>query len=339
MNNVEIGKTGEIKENLPLPDGYIEDGRLPIRELYKIYDKLVEEHGWIKEEIFVQVFEIETTQGKREIKLPIYSYKTPKNEIRDKGFGVIIAAGVHGEESAGPNAIAQEIEYLAKLGERNRVAIIPICNPKGYFLDWRYPDKRRRTRKDNHSVGDTEWLLPSLDMSGPRKPEAKGNYYLPEAKALGLAIVRLCQEIRPDLSLDLHEDECLKYLAPYIYSQGKMGVKDPIAKKVVRILEEFGLKVIKEGETEFGEDIINGIVDSPNDGSIDELFAAEKVFIDGQWVIKPAVFSAIVVETPTIIKKIPRKDRLPRRKAAHAEVLLHLEQFFQMANSFNFGGM
>ena len=49
------------------------------------------------------------------------------------------------------------------------IVLIPLCNPKAYRSNWRYPNTAERDwRQGGYSVGDAEDLLPGLD---PQQPE------------------------------------------------------------------------------------------------------------------------------------------------------------------------
>jgi len=319
MNNVEIGRKGEIKENLPLPDGYTEDGRLPLRELYKAYDRLVNEFGWERELVYTQI--LETPQGKLEF--PIYEYRTPK-----EGPAFWILGGIHGEEPAGPNAFAENIDVIAKLGRTIPVVFIPLCSPSAYFRDYRYEDEERN-KKLGHSVGDAEFLLlplgPNIDPNkiGPRTPESDNNIYLPAAKALVGKVLELSSQYPPFIWIDHHEDEALD--APYIYSQGLMEFKDPVAIEIVKILERSGLPVKKGGKTPFGEIIsVDGVVGHTFDGSLEEMAATGEVIVDGKRREKERGFSVIVVETPTL--HAPLRQRID----AHAKIIKKYYYFYKI---------
>ena len=124
------------------------------------------------------------------------------------------------------------------------------------------------------------------------------------------------------MSFDFHEDDLLD--KGYIYSQGKLGQKDSIAKNIVKILLKSGVAIQTEGKTRFGENIINGVVGNEEpDGSIDELLATRKIIVNNKPYLKPAAKTAIVLETPT------KAMELEERKKAHMNVLLSLDNFIK----------
>jgi hypothetical protein len=77
-----------------------------------------------------------------------------------------IISGIHGEEAAGPNAIAAAIDDIAKLGEHRPVVLIPLSNPHGYVRNWRYLNSPVWSENiDAQSVGDSSHLLPDPENS------------------------------------------------------------------------------------------------------------------------------------------------------------------------------
>ncbi len=86
--------------------------------------------------------------------LPVIALRTPQG-----GEACWILSGIHGEEPAGPNAIAASIDAIAALGERQAVVLLPLNNPHGYVNNWRYlnmqkySDTRRRGRA---------WVIPNI---------------------------------------------------------------------------------------------------------------------------------------------------------------------------------
>ena len=181
------------------------------------------------------------------------------------------------------------------------MVFLPLCNPKGYWRNWRYLDKRRG--EYGKSVGDAEHLL----LNAANKPRRK-LLKSPQADTLTKEVIRLSKTHPPLLTIDFHEDELINNKEHYIYSQGKDGFTDPIVKEIVRIFQKNGLKFMKHGKKWFGEHIKNGIIHGIHDGSIDELFSAEKIFLNNKIIKKPAAKSAIVVETP--IKDAPIEERV-----------------------------
>ena len=91
------------------------DGRAPIESLYRASLGLVEQ-GWTAEVI------AQSAPAGTSVPLPIIALRSPKT-----GPAIWILAGIHGEEPAGPNAVAAAIDDIAKLGEQppGRAAAAP----------------------------------------------------------------------------------------------------------------------------------------------------------------------------------------------------------------------
>jgi len=298
---------------------YPSDHRLPIEALYQSYARLIEDAPGIQRSaIYSQEMDL---PGMGRVRLPpIISLRT-----RAKGPALWILAGIHGEEPAGPMAIAQNIELFLNLHQQGiPFVLFPLCNPKGYILDWRYPNMRGQQGNQGHSVGDCEHLLP--DEQDPTRPRRSGGPICPEAEALTSQVIELFAAYPPVLSIDLHEDEEEHSgpLTAYVYSQGELGAEDPIAREIVGLLRENGFPIPKEGKTRFGESIIDGVVPPAKDGSIDELLSCSALIREGRMLKGPQAKSVLVVETP--IARVP----LEKRVAAHAAILRSLPRFWSM---------
>jgi ACT domain-containing protein len=262
LTQIQISK--EIK-------AYAKDGRLPIQELYSAYDWLVTKFGW---QVAVVGRQSALLDDDSATELPILALTTTQT-----GPSFWILAGIHGEEPAGPNALAQNIAKIAELGQKMPVVLLPMCNPSGYVRNWRYPNEQRDWKKGK-SVSDDEQF---------------------RAKILDLA-----QTYPPLISIDHHEDEQLQ--ESYVYSQGKLGADDPVAHKIVELLQSSGIKIQMSGQTRFGEEIHGGVIGAVKDGSIDEMIAAN------------GAKTVIVVETPAI--RVP----LEKRVRAHGRIIQAYEE-------------
>lgn len=279
------------------------DGRLPTEALYSAFATLAQD-GWIPETV--------TISTRRDLALPVPCWRTPH-----KGRAVWILSGIHGEEPAGPNAIAEGIGFIRELGKKNPVVLLPLCNPAGYAQGWRYlnrPDWQAGV--EIYSVGDCEHLLPGVaELNRQRAAIASS----PEAGALAAFIVVLGRDYPPLLSVDFHEDNLLD--EGYIYSQGRHGNSDKIAQQVVGVLAGAGIPIKLSGQTRFGQEITNGVCGPDNDGSVDELLAAERLIVDGSVVAGLHAETALVIETPAAAMP------LEKRVAAHLAVIKKLKDF------------
>ena len=275
------------------------DGRMPIEALYGKYLSLVDK-GWV-----LDLVAPSKPEG-RSYSLPIIALRTPR-----AGEATWIISGIHGEEPAGPNAIAAAIDDLAKLGEKRAVVLLPLNNPHGYANNWRYLNMAVYSETENgQSVGDSSHLLPE-----PAKPqEARAaSASSPEVDAITRYVLKTAKDYPPAMSLDLHEDNLIH--EGYVYSQGQLGASDPLALAAVKALTESGIPIKMSGETRFGEPIENGIIGPVVDSSIDELMSAASILVHGEPRPGPAARTVLVFETPA--GAIP----LQRRVDAHAALL------------------
>jgi len=281
------------------------DGRMPILQLFGAYLELTR-HGWQ-----LDVIAYSRPEGTSE-ELPIIALRSPR-----PGPAMWILSGIHGEEPAGSNAVAEAIDDLAALGESVPVVLIPLCNPHGYARNWRYLNMPvYSATEEGQSVGDSSHLLPDLDDPGRPRAAAPSS---PEADALTRYLVRLAETYPPRISVDLHEDDLIA--EGYVYSQGELGAEDPFAHQAVAVLRENGIPIKLGGQTRFGEEIVGGIIGPVTDSSIDELIGAKEIFIDGRAQAGPAARTVLVFETPA-------KDMtLDRRTAAHLALLRRLPGF------------
>jgi hypothetical protein len=312
--------TGAIAEPAVAPGAavteYIKDGRSALPQLMANFGALARTHGWLPDTVYAY-------PGSND--LAIKSWRTP-----GRGAALWLLSGIHGEEPAGPNAISRNLPSLVALADSGvPVVILPLCNPKAYRNNWRYPNTPERDwHKGGYSVGDAEHLLPDLtNGSGPRAAAAPG----PETKALTHYVLQLAKDYPPLLVLDLHEDE-LSTEGGYIYSQGSDPDHNPVGAEIVRLLLANGIPLRKSGKTRFGEPIVDGVISRDDqgqpirDGSIDELFAATEIFVDGRKTRGPAARTVIVVETPAFAG-----SRFEQRVAAQGAVVRNVQGLWRLA--------
>lgn len=291
------------------PDGIetFADGRLAIGELYEAYVGL-RDHGW-QVDIIVNSQPTGTTQA-----IPVIALRSPR-----AGPALWLLAGIHGEEPAGPIAVATAIDELREFGESHPIVLIPLCNPHGYARNWRYLNMPIYSETiEGQSVGDSSHLLP--DEKDPRKPRA-ATASSPEADALTRYIVTTAIDYPPRYSIDLHEDDHIG--KGYVYSQGRLGAGDPLATEAVRVLQESGVAIQLDGHTRFDEEIVGGIIGPVIDSSIDELMSATEILVDGRPRQGPAAGTVLVFETPA------GELSLEKRAAAHLALLGRLVKIIQ----------
>lgn len=293
--------TSATAVELALPDGIVTypDGRKPVEQLYQAYTSLLRE-GW-QLDIIVQ-----SQPAGRSYALPVIALRSPR-----AGDACWILAGIHGEEPAGPNAIAESIDAIAALGKRQAVVLLPLNNPQGYVNNWRYLNMPGYSETiEGQSVGDSSHLLADPDNPDRARAEAASSV---EADAITRYILAQSAHYPPAASIDLHEDNLIS--AGYVYSQGKRGAADPLAAAAVRTLRDNGIPLRMSGETRFGEVIDQGIIGPVIDGSIDELMSAASIIRDGRVQAGPGAGTVLVFETPA------DQVSLQRRIRAHAALL------------------
>lgn len=299
-----LGPGAVVASGLELPRDLqtYADGRMPVEALYGSYAALLEK-GW-QLDIITQ-----SQPPGRDYALPVIALRTAHS-----GEAVWIIAGIHGEEPAGPNAIAAAIDDIAALGKQRAVVLMPLNNPQGYTHNWRYLNMPAYSATvEGQSVGDSSHLLVEPENPGHARAPAASSA---EADAITRYLVTLSATYPPAYSIDLHEDNLID--EGYVYSQGRLGVADPLALAAVRVLEENGIPLKSSGQTRFGESIDGGIVGPVIDGSIDELMSASSILLDGQVHAGPDARTVLVFETPA------DKVSLPRRVAAHLALLQNL---------------
>ncbi len=275
------------------------DGRAPIESLYGASLSLVE-RGWTAEVI------AESAPDGTAKPLPIIALMSP-----GKGPALWILTGIHGEEPAGPNAVAASIEDIARLGAARPVVLLPLLNPQGYARNWRYLNVATYSKDvDGQSVGDSSHVLPTPE--DPARPRATGASS-PEAGAIAAWILARQADYPARISIDLHEDNLIH--EGYVYSQGADGARDPLASAAVGVLREHGVPIKMSGNTRFDEPIAEGIIGPVTDSSVDELMSAQDVVVDGRARPGPAAKTVLVLETPAAA--LP----LERRVAAQAALL------------------
>jgi hypothetical protein len=297
------------------PAAFVADGRQMVEQLSNRYETLSSDHGWQAETIF---------RYPGVDALSIRAWRTEHT-----GEALWILAGMHGEEPAGPNAIAENLESIVELAASGvPVVVIPLCNPKAYRNNWRYPNTPERDwRQGGYSVGDSEYLLPDLEAGAtPRAAAPPG----PETRALTEYVLKLASTYPPRLVLDLHEDE-LSTTGGYVYSQGRQADGNPVVAEVIRQLQDSGIPIRLSGRTRFDEPIVEGVISRDDkgmpirDGSIDELLAASEVFVDGKRAAGPAAATVVVVETPAFAG-----SKLDLRVAAQGAVIRQVAELWRL---------
>jgi len=297
--------------NKPLSE-FLDDGRARVETLYREYDGLLD-FGFEKDLIFTQIFP-DSTKKNGSVTFPIFGYRCR----RTNAGSLWLFSGTHGEEPAGPEAIAAEIYLLGTLSKKIPMVILPLCNPMGRYRDWRYENEYRDDSK-GYSVTDAEHYLFVPGQRVPRRNKAVSG----AAEAITRYVVEKSFVHPPEIAIDFHEDTDLPM--SYIYSQSILRENDLISRLMVEIMRDNGMEIQMEGETNVGEKVHDGIIQAVNDGSIIELISAPQVYYQGQTLHKPYARSAYVVETPVY------GVALPKRINAHRRIIQSLEEIWGLA--------
>jgi len=281
----------------------VDDGRATIQALDESFGTL-RARGWTLD-VIARSQPDGTSQA-----IPIIALRTAK-----AGPAIWIISGIHGEEPAGPNAIANSIDLIAESGEDQAIVLIPLANPQGYARNWRYLNTPVWSEEtEAQSVGDSSHLLAEAQHPDrARAPTASS----PEADALTRYVLETAREYPPLISIDLHEDDRIS--EGYVYSQGKLGAAEPLAIAAVSVLRESGVAIKMEGQTRFEEPINGGIIGPVSDSSIDELMSADEIIVDAAISGGPAAPIVLVIETPAA--SLPLELRIGAHQAVLEQLL------------------
>jgi hypothetical protein len=300
------GPNHAARPELDLPGDLItiDDGRASIHRLYALYGSVLEK-GWS-----LDVIAHSRPEGTRH-SIPVIALRSAR-----KGPAIWIISGIHGEEPAGPNAIAAVIDDIATLGERHPVVLIPLSNPQGYVRNWRYLNAPIWSDDiEAQSVGDSSHMLPDPGDTGQARAAIASS---PEAAAMTRYVFEMMAEYPPLISIDLHEDD--KISEGYVYSQGAKGPSEPLAIEAVKVLEENTIPIKLDGYTRFDEKIEAGIIGPVTDSSIDELMSAKEIIVDGVRHSGPAADTVLVFETPA--GNLPLSQRTRAHEALLQRIIL-----------------
>jgi len=256
------------------------DGRMPVGEINRTFSKLG--NLWIPEVI--------TFSGIKGLVFPIMSYKTIQ-----QGEAAFVAAGIHGEEEFGSNAMAESLEVIKELGKIIPTILLPLLNPVGYATNWRYVGQREYSETgEGLSINDMEHNLP-FGRIGSRARRKLASCR--EAYCCGEHLISLFHNYPPRITIDLHQD-IKEEDGAYVYSHGKERENDKIASQLLEVIQRSGIPIKMSGATRWGEKIKKGFVEFVNDSSIDDLLAAEAIIHKGVRKRGPNARTALAFELP-----------------------------------------
>jgi hypothetical protein len=210
----------------------------------------------------------------KDIKLDSYklSYKNGKfvffrlasKDIKPEDPVLFINAGIHGEETAGPLTILNNLKNIFSYARKNKVKLIiyPLCNPSGFAKITRF-----NIDGDEGIFGNSDYLRYKM-VDGTIKDDIRNNnnykawYWSTEiTKKLPLETKMVIRLLKKEplkqikACLDIHQDYISNALpSAYHYSFGDLRVYKKIISKIKKIVLIYKDKPIDAGFGEIGED-------------------------------------------------------------------------------------
>jgi hypothetical protein len=169
----------------------------------------------------------------------VEGYKLRAWTGREQGPALWLISGIHGEERAGPQALAMGLPFILELLEKIPIVIIPIMNQYGFANYKRFINEKSIWDFDQ-TKSFVEWIS---------------------------------RDYPPLYSIDFHEDD--EREKGYLYSDGPDGIKDQFAYDILWIMISSGIPIDFGGITPRGEQLRGAIASSGEDGSI-EMFMKKK---------------------------------------------------------------
>ena len=186
-------------------------------------------------------------------------------DIKPKDKILFIAAGIHGEETAGPLTILNKLKEIFSYARKNKVKLIiyPLCNPSGFSQM-----TRCNIDGDEGENGNNDYLRYEM-ADGTFKDDIKKSnnykawYWSSEiTKKLPLETKTMHKILKKEpltqvrALLDLHQDYISSVSLPfsYHYSFGKLGVYKDIIKNIKKIVPLYKNRMIDAGFCEVGKD-------------------------------------------------------------------------------------
>lgn len=281
--------------------------------LYASHERLKNEYGWKQMLLYEQW--TKTEDGKM-IQIPVWAYLSP-----NEGSANWDETGIHGYKEPAPVvAMSNSVDSIAHLAIRIPSVFMGLMNPGGYSEGIRFA-RNKDGSPTRVSVCDFDPVLP--EKEGMEQPKTVSKYFSTEyAESLFYSLMEIMETHPCFYSYDGHED----WPTPpnktegktMIYADGVRGFNDPAARYFVKQLVEYGFKVRMNRYNASNEPTQHGVSKMYN-RNLDNFLAAGKVFINGQWVEKPAAWCCIATETQSEYNR--RKVPLYRRINFHEEMI------------------
>ncbi|MFZ5470989.1 MAG: M14 family zinc carboxypeptidase [Myxococcota bacterium] len=144
---------------------------------------------------------------------------------------VVITAGFHGEEPAGPLTLAHHLSAICAYARRQGVGLLmfPCINPSGFEAGTRYNASGERPNNDflRYEVSPGQWKGELVDG----EPFLRWQLFDGGPKETKAVRTELERHPVPMAALDLHQDNYLGRPAAYAYVFGDAGHYSPLMKR------------------------------------------------------------------------------------------------------------
>jgi len=246
------------------------------KEFYNILSKKIKN----RRDIVIEKYKLRYKNGVYEFLKVVSKGIKPKDKI------IIIRAGIHGEEIAGPLTILNHVNKIIDYAhERNiKIIIYPLGNPSGFEIGARYSIDNVLSKS---SDVNNDFLRYELEdgkrMDDIQDSNAFKSWYWSSDKKLGLKLTLenglMHRLLKKDFLaqvvavLDLHQDYITENVGPaaYHYSYGDLSAYKKIIEKIKKIAPILKNKYIGAGEESPMKSDENGFI-IRHDGSLTDLF-------------------------------------------------------------------
>ena len=246
------------------------------KEFYNILSKKIKK----RKDIIVKKYKLRYKNGVYEFLKVVSKGIKPKDKI------IIIRAGIHGEEIAGPLTILNHVNKIIDYAhERNiKIIIYPLGNPSGFEIGARYSIDNVLSKS---SDVNNDFLRYELEdgkrMDDIQDSNAFKSWYWSSDKKLGLKLTLenglMHRLLKKDFLaqvvavLDLHQDYITENVGPaaYHYSYGDLSAYKKIIEKIKKIAPILKNKYIGAGEESPMKSDENGFI-VRHDGTLTDLF-------------------------------------------------------------------
>jgi len=246
------------------------------KEFYNILFKKIKDRRDIK----IKKYKLRYKNGAYEF------FKIISKRIKPKDKIILIRAGIHGEEIAGPLTILNYINRIIDYAHKRNIKVIiyPLGNPSGFEIGARYSTDNVLSKSSDVNNDFLRYELEDGkivdDIQGGNKFK---NWHWSSDKKLGLKLAlenelmhRLLKKdplVQVVAVIDLHQDYITENVgsAAYYYSYGNLASYKKIIEKIKKIVPILKNKYISAGEPSPMKSDENGLI-VRHDGSLTDLF-------------------------------------------------------------------